>query len=170
MYVYDEYFDEVEYRTSHHSATNRDVCREYKSRAYLCKNYLTRGMCTENAKCEKAVRRHIWQNYVEMAEHVRYVAIYKELYHLRKEKINRVFAGAKEKHGMRYTQYRDLAQVTNWVKLKFVAINLKNWPHENGITSIRNWTAEGGPDCVKTRLPFRFFFPLGSCLQIKRLL
>lgn len=26
---------------------------------------------------------------------------------------------------MRYTQYRGLAQVTNWVKLKFVAINLK---------------------------------------------
>ena len=26
---------------------------------------------------------------------------------------------------MRYTQYRGLAQVTNWVKLKFVAMNLK---------------------------------------------
>ena len=31
---------------------------------------------------------------------------------------------------MRYTQYRGLAQVTNWVKLKFAAMNLKklaNW-------------------------------------------
>ena len=37
----------------------------------------------------------------------------------------------KEKHGMRYTQYRGLAQVTNWVKLKFAAMNLKkNWPLE----------------------------------------
>lgn len=26
---------------------------------------------------------------------------------------------------MRYTQYRGLAQVTNWVKLKFAAMNLK---------------------------------------------
>ena len=26
---------------------------------------------------------------------------------------------------MRYTQYRGLTQVTNWVKLKFVAMNLK---------------------------------------------
>ena len=26
---------------------------------------------------------------------------------------------------MRYTQYRGLAQVTKWVKLKFAAINLK---------------------------------------------
>ena len=31
----------------------------------------------------------------------------------------------KEKHAMRYTQYRGLAQVSNWVKLKFAAINLK---------------------------------------------
>ena len=32
---------------------------------------------------------------------------------------------SKEKHAMRYTQYRGLAQVTNWVKLKFAAMNLK---------------------------------------------
>ena len=42
--------------------------------------------------------RHIWQDYVEMAEHVRYMPVYKELYRLRKEKIERVFADAKEKH------------------------------------------------------------------------
>ena len=53
------------------------------------------------------------------------MAVYKELYQLRKEKIERVFADAKEKHGMRYTQYRGLAQVTNWSKLKFAAMNLK---------------------------------------------
>ena len=33
----------------------------------------TRGMCTENAKCEKTVLRHVWQDYVEMAEHVRHM-------------------------------------------------------------------------------------------------
>ncbi|WP_461370023.1 transposase, partial [Candidatus Darwinibacter acetoxidans] len=37
----------------------------------------------------------------------------------------RVFADAKEKHGMRYTFHRGLARVTNWVKLKFAAMNLK---------------------------------------------
>ncbi|WP_395152221.1 transposase [uncultured Allofournierella sp.] len=53
------------------------------------------------------------------------MAVYKELYRLRKEKIERVFADAKEKHSMRYIQYRGLAQVTNWVQLKFIAMNLK---------------------------------------------
>ena len=43
----------------------------------------------------------------------------------RKETIERVFADAKEKQAMRYTQYRGLAQVSNWVKLKFAARNLK---------------------------------------------
>jgi transposase len=127
-YVYDEYFDDVicpEYRALHYSTTNRDGYREYKSRAYLCKTCPTRRMCTENARCEKTVLRHVWQDYVEMAEHVRHMAVYRELYRLRKEKIERVFADAKEKHGMRYTQYRGLAQVTNWVKLKFAAMNLK---------------------------------------------
>ena len=105
----------------HDSTTNR----ECKSRAYLCKGCPTRGMCTENAKCEKTVLRHVWQNYVEMAEHVRHMVRYKELYRLRKEKIERVFADAKAKHGMRYTQYRGLAQATNRVNLKFAAMNLK---------------------------------------------
>ena len=65
-----------------------------------------------------------------MAGDARYTLQYQELYKRRKETIERVFADAKEKHAMRYTQYRGLAQVTNWVKLKFVAMNLKktaNW-------------------------------------------
>lgn len=53
--------------------TKREGYREYKSREYLCKTYPTRRMCTENAKCEKTVLRHVWQDYVEMAEHVRYM-------------------------------------------------------------------------------------------------
>lgn len=69
--------------------TKREGYREYKSREYLCKTYPTRRMCTENAKCEKTVLRHVWQDYVEMAEHVRYIPVYKELYRLRKEKIGR---------------------------------------------------------------------------------
>ena len=51
---------------------------------------------------------------------------------MRKETIERVFADAKEKHGMRYTRYTGLAQVTNWVRLKFAAMNLKKF-------AIRKW-------------------------------
>ena len=47
-----------------------------------------------------------------MAGDARYTLQYQELYKRRKETIERVFADAKEKHAMRYTQYRGLAQVT----------------------------------------------------------
>ncbi|WP_373166594.1 transposase [Agathobaculum sp. Marseille-P7918] len=47
------------------------------------------------------------------------------MYKRRKETIERVFYDAKEKHAIRYSQYRGLAQLSNWVKLKFAAMNLK---------------------------------------------
>ena len=72
----------------------------------------------------KTVQRHIWKDYEDLADDARYTPKYSDLYKQRKETIERVFADAKEKHAMRYTQYRGLTQVTNWVKLKFAAMNL----------------------------------------------
>lgn len=53
---------------------------------------------------------------MELAEDARHTVQYKEPYRLQQEKIERVFADAKEKHGMWYTNYRGLTQVTNWVR------------------------------------------------------
>lgn len=119
--AFDPLYDDIcpEYKALHYSTTNRDGYREYKSRSYLCNACPTRAMCIQSAKCEKTVTRHIWQRFVEMTEDVRHTPLYRDIYKLRQQKIERVFADAKEKHGMRYTQYRGLAQVTNWVKLKF---------------------------------------------------
>ena len=75
----------------------------------------------------KTVTRHIWKDYEELADDARYTPIYQRMYKARKETIERVFADAKEQHGLRYTRYTGLAQVTNWVKLKFAAMNLKKY-------------------------------------------
>lgn len=82
-------------------------------------------MSRPNIYCVKTVTRHVWKDYEDLADDARYTPKYRDLYKQRKETIERVFADAKEKHAMRYTQYRGLAQVTNWVKLKFAAMNLK---------------------------------------------
>ena len=127
-YVYDNFYDCVicpEYKVLHYSTTNREGYREYKSKSYFCEKCPTKELCTSSKQCQKIVTRHIWANYIDMAEDIRHTPKYRDLYKLRQEKIERVFADAKEKHGMRYTQYRGLAQVTNWVKLKFAAMNLK---------------------------------------------
>ncbi|MFQ9328346.1 transposase, partial [Enterocloster bolteae] len=58
----------------------------------------------------------------------------KESYKLRSQTIERVFADAKEKYGMRYTPYRGLKGVRMWVRFKFAAMNLKKlamWKWKN---------------------------------------
>ena len=140
--MYDEYYDCVicpEYHTLYYTTTNRAGYREYKSRSYICRDCHTRNKCTHSKSCEKTVLLHVWRNYVELAEEVRYIPKYKALYEKRKEKIERVFADAKEKHGMRYTLYRGLSTVSKWVRLKFAAMNLKklaNWLWKKSHTQI----------------------------------
>jgi transposase/transcription elongation factor Elf1 len=127
-YVYDKYYDCILCPENHvlsYSTTNRDGYREYKSKPYICENCPSRKQCTNSRACQKVVTRHIWEDYMERVEDYRHTPEYKELYTHRKETIERVFADAKEKHGMRYTPYRGLAQVTKWVRLKFAALNLK---------------------------------------------
>ena len=127
-YVYDEYYDCVicpEYQVLRYSTTNRDGYREYRSDPDICANCPTRALCTKSKGCVKTVTRHIWKEYEELADDARYTPFYARMYKLRKETIERVFADAKEKHAMRYTNLRGLAQVRNWVRLKFAAMNLK---------------------------------------------
>ena len=127
-YVYDEYYDCVicpEYQPLAYRTTNRDGYREYCSDPKICAQCPTRYLCTRSKNCVKTVLRHVWKDYEELADDARYTPEYKELYAKRKETIERVFADAKEKHGMRYTLYRGLAQVSKWVRLKFAAMNLK---------------------------------------------
>ena len=142
-YVYDEFYNCVicpEYQPLKYSTTNRDGYREYKSDPNICAACPTRERCTHSRDCIKTVQRHIWKDYEELADDARYTPVYAQLYKCRKETIERVFADAKEKHAMRYTQYRGLAQVTNWVKLKFVAMNLKKlatWKWRDLLSSFR---------------------------------
>ena len=69
---------------------------------------------------------HIWKGYEELVEDARCTLKYQKLYRQRKETIERVFSDAKEKHAMRYTRYKGLAQTANWVKLKFLYIRKKS--------------------------------------------
>ncbi len=153
-YVYDEHFDCVicpEYQVLHYSTTNRDGYREYKSDPKICANCPSRELCTRSKNCVKTVQRHIWKDYEELADDARYTPEYADLYKKRKETIERVFADAKEKHAMRYTTYRGLAQVSNWVKLKFAAMNLKKLAIWKGkANSILDYFFQY---MLKTRLP-----------------
>jgi hypothetical protein len=44
------------------------------------------------------VQRHVWGDYTELAEDYRHTPEYRDIYKLRSQTIERVFADAKEKH------------------------------------------------------------------------
>lgn len=74
----------------------------------------------------------MWANYIEY----RHTPKYRDIYKLRSETIERVFADAKEKHGMKYTQLRGLEKVKMQVILTFSCMNLKklaSWKKKNGL-------------------------------------
>ena len=117
-----------------HTTTNKDGRRTYRSTPANCKNCPSRKACGANEKGQRLLTTHIWQEYLDLVEQIRKTERGKEIYAMRKETIERVFADAKEKHGMRYTHHRGLARVANWVKLKFAAMNLKKlaiWSWKN---------------------------------------
>jgi nucleoside-diphosphate-sugar epimerase len=60
----------------------------------------------------KLIHRHVWEGYLEEADHLRHTPQNKEIYAKRKETIERVFADAKEKHGMRWTTLRGLGKLS----------------------------------------------------------
>ena len=122
--------------TLRHTTTNRDGKRIYRSTPSACRNCPCREKCGANEKGQKILQTHIWQEYLDIVETLRITERGKELYAKRKETIERVFADAKEKHAMRYTQHRGLARVSSWVRLKFAAMNLKKmavWSWNNSI-------------------------------------
>lgn len=138
-YVYDEHYDCVicpENQVLKYSTTNREGYREFKSDKRICKNCPSRYKCTESRDCVKVVTLHVWDKYLDMAEDVRHSQKGKEIYSLRSQTIERVFADAKEKHFMRYTQMRGLAKLKMQVLLTFACMNLKklaSWKKKNGL-------------------------------------
>lgn len=138
-YVYDEYYDCYlcpNNQVLKYSTTNREGYREYKSNPKICCECNMRMQCTQSKNCTKVVTRHIWEPYIEIAEDIRHTPKGKGLYKRRAETIERVFADAKEKHGMRYTRYRGLRKVQHYLTLLFACMNLKKlamWKKKRGM-------------------------------------
>lgn len=127
-FVYDEYFDCYlcpNDQVLSYSTTNRDGYREYKSDPKTCQSCPKIKQCTESKNQTKVVQRHLWAEYVEEAEDIRHRLGNHEKYKQRSETIERVFADAKEKHGMRFTRLRGIRRVHDYLTLLYAFMNLK---------------------------------------------
>lgn len=147
-YVYDEYNDCYlcpNDKVLKYTTTNRDGYKEYKSSPSDCKNCIFINQCTKSKNSQKLVTRHVWEHYVEETNHLRHNPYVKNVYTRRKETIERVFADAKEQHGMRYTHLRGLAKLTMEVTLIFACMNLKK-------LAKRKWIRTGGYRRLKSNI------------------
>lgn len=148
-YVYDEHYDCYicpQFEILEYSTTDRDGYREYKSIGGVCEKCPYLQQCTQSRNHVKVVTRHVWEGFMEKVEDIRHTEGMKEVYAKRKETIERVFADGKEKHGMRYTQYRGLDKVKMELTLMFACMNLKKmagwkWKNSGGCRLYgRFWT------------------------------
>lgn len=73
----------------------------------------------------KLITMHVWEEYMEEAEDIRYTIGNRDIYQLRKETIERLFGTAKEHHGFRYTQCVGKAQMNTKAALTLACMNLK---------------------------------------------
>lgn len=141
-YAYDEYYDCYvcpNNQVLKYSTTNRDGYKEYKSNKKICANCPYLQQCTQSKTHEKVVCRHVWEEYMEQVEDIRHTNGSKQIYKLRSQTIERIFADAKEKHGMRYTQYRGMEKVRMELNLLFACMNLKKlatWLDRKGLIPI----------------------------------
>ena len=113
-----------------YKTTTKVGYRQFSSNPEDCKNYSLLNVCTSNKNFKKVIHRHIWKNDLAEVEHLRHRQDVKQIYAKRKETVERVFADAKEKHGMRWTNLRGLKKLSMQAMLIYNAMNFKklaNW-------------------------------------------
>ncbi len=108
-----------------YATTDRNGYRHYRSDPAKCKTCPLLASCTANAKHQKTVTRHVWQDARDKADAYRLTDWGKRLYKRRKETVERSFADAKQLHGHRYARFRGLTAVKVQCLLAATAQNIK---------------------------------------------
>ena len=67
-----------------HTTTDKNGKRFYRSTPKECRNCPCREACGANAKGQRTLTTHIWQEYLELAEQLRKTTRGKEIYQMRK--------------------------------------------------------------------------------------
>lgn len=74
-YVYDEHYDCYicpEGQLLSYSTTTKEGYRQYKSDALKCESCPLLAQCTQSQNHTKLIQRHIWEQFVEEADHLRH--------------------------------------------------------------------------------------------------
>lgn len=118
-----------------YTTTDRLGYRHYKSDPEHCCTCPLLASCTTNAKAQRTITRHIWQEARERTDAHRLTDWGKRIYKRRKETVERSFADAKQLHGHRYARFRGLKSVKIQCLLAAAAQNIKKM----ALILTRNW-------------------------------
>ena len=108
-----------------YATTDRGGYRHYTSDPAVCRSCPLLASCTSNAKAQRTITRHVWQDARERADAHRLTPWGKAVYKRRKETVERSFADAKQLHGHRYARFRGLTGVACQCLLAAAAQNIK---------------------------------------------
>lgn len=110
----------LEYKT-----TTRQGYKEYVCKKEICENCEHKESCLPDSSLFKTIRRHVWEKYKEENTKFMKTSKGKIIYKRRKETIERSFADSKELHGLRYSRYRGIANVSEQCLLTAAVQNMK---------------------------------------------
>ena len=108
-----------------YATTDRNGYKHYRSNPAICQACPLLASCTSNAKAQRTITRHVWQDARERTDAHRLTPWGKAIYKRRKETVERSFADAKQLHGHRYARFRSLWRVRGQCLLAATAQNIK---------------------------------------------
>ncbi|MCG8530432.1 MAG: transposase, partial [Desulfovibrionales bacterium] len=108
-----------------YATTDRNGYHHYKSDPRQCQSCPLLASCTSNAKAQRTLTRHVWQDTRDKVDGHRLTDWGKALYKRRKETVERSFADAKQLHGHRYARFKGLKAVSWQCLLAAACQNMK---------------------------------------------
>ena len=114
-----------EHKYLEYVTTDRNGYKEYKCKGDRCANCPKRGECLSAKQERKSLRRHVWEDFKDMAYAFTHTEKGKSIYKRRKETVERSFADSKELHGLRYCHMRGLSKVAEQCLLTAAVQNMK---------------------------------------------
>lgn len=138
-FVYDEYTNDIicpNNKLLKYQRTQQEGYKLFRAKAYDCERCPLKYKCTD--KAYKEVRLSVFHDVLELVEDLRHTDYGRETYQKRKEKIERLFADAKEKYGMRYTRLTGKNRVRNHILLTLACMNIKKMA--NHLERIENYS------------------------------
>ena len=114
-----------EHKYLEYVTTDRNGYKEYKCKSDRCANCPRREECLSAKQERKSLRRHVWEDFKDMAYTFTHTEKGKNIYKRRKETVERSFADSKELHGLRYCRMRGLSKVAEQCLLTAAVQNMK---------------------------------------------